>query len=145
MGCPLPEKGPQGQVRLEQAFVKGRMAELEEQKGETNVEEIWRVKEETWRDMNDAMRLLGDLDRAKHEEYLDRVAEWERRLRGFFSPWVANSIGLLPLNLLQMGSLPGNGEEITVGAIQCGTTTAPIGPRVSINPLSSKVTCRFHV
>lgn len=69
------------QVMLEQAFVKGRMAELEEQKGETNIEEIRRVKGDAWRDMDDAMGLLGDLDRAKNQECLGRVEEWERRLR----------------------------------------------------------------
>ena len=68
------------QVSLEQAFVKGRTAELEEQKGETKVLEVVRIKEEAMRDMNSAMALLEHLDGRKYEQYLERVEEWMVRL-----------------------------------------------------------------
>ena len=69
------------QVKLEQAFVKGRMAELEEQKGVTSVGEIWRVKGEALREMHDAMGMLENLNRDKYEEYLGRAEEWATRLQ----------------------------------------------------------------
>ena len=69
------------QVRLEQAFVKGRMAELEEQKEETNGWEIDWAKEEMLRDMDDAMGKLRCLDGEKYERYVRRVGEWKERLR----------------------------------------------------------------
>ena len=69
------------QVRLEQAFVKGRMAELEEQKGETRGWEIDSEKGEVLRDMDDAMEALRCLDEEKYGEYLKRVGKWKIRLR----------------------------------------------------------------
>lgn len=69
------------QVRLEQTFIKGRMAELEEEKGETSGGEIGGVKGEVWRDMDDAKEALRCLDGKMYKRYLGRVAEWEVRLR----------------------------------------------------------------
>ena len=69
------------QIRLEHAFIKGRMAELEEQKGETSGRQIDWMKGEALRDMDDAMEALRFLDGKKHGEYLRRVGEWEVRLR----------------------------------------------------------------
>ena len=69
------------QVRLEQAIVKGRMVELEEQKGETSGWEIYWVKGEVLRDMDAAKEALRCLDGEKYERYLQRVGEWKERLR----------------------------------------------------------------
>ncbi len=68
------------QVRLEQSFLKGRKAELEEQKGEASAWEIRRVKADALREMRDAMQKLGDLDGDKYAEYLKRTSKWETRL-----------------------------------------------------------------
>ena len=69
------------QVKLEQAFVKGRMAELENQKGETSGWQIDSLKGEVLRDIDDAMEALRCLDEEKYGEYLKRVGEWKVRLR----------------------------------------------------------------
>ena len=61
--------------------MKGRMAELEEQKGVRSVGELWRVKGEALREMNGAMGMLENVNRDKFEEYLGRAEEWEARLR----------------------------------------------------------------
>ena len=69
------------QVRLEQAFVKGRMAELEEQMGETSGWEIFSMKGEVLRDMDNALEALRGSGGKEYGEYLKKVGEWEVRLR----------------------------------------------------------------
>ena len=70
------------QVQLEQAFVKGRKAELEAQRGGGVVDlgEIQRVKEEARHGMKLAMQELRELDGCKYSSYLDRASRWEKRL-----------------------------------------------------------------
>ena len=68
------------QVRLEQSFLKGRKAELEDQKGEASTQEIRRVKGDALREMEEVMRELEDLDQDKYMEYLKRTSKWETRL-----------------------------------------------------------------
>lgn len=68
------------QVRLEQSFLKGRKAELEEQKGKASTRETRRVKGDALREMNEAIQKLGDLDREKYMEYVKRASSWKTRL-----------------------------------------------------------------
>ena len=68
------------QVKLEKAFIEGRMAELKEQKGKTSGGAIHKMKGKVLRDMDDAMEALRCFDEKKSGEYLKRVAEWKVRL-----------------------------------------------------------------
>ena len=71
----------EAQVRLELSFSKGRMVELEAQRGRMSAGEIEREKDGARRDMHDAIRELRTRDERKYREYSDRVSTWEERLR----------------------------------------------------------------
>lgn len=81
-----PAAGVVEHVRLEQSFVQGRKAELEERKGEagwegaTDAEEIKRVKLEASENIERAMWEFGAVNPSKSSEYQQRVASWLRRL-----------------------------------------------------------------
>lgn len=68
------------QVRLEQSFLKGRKAELEEQRHEKSTRETRRVRGDALGEMDEAMQKLGDLDQDKYTEYIKRASNWETRL-----------------------------------------------------------------
>ena len=67
------------QVRLEQCFLKGRKAELEDKRG-TEPTEIRRVKAEALQEMNSTMEELRQLDQDKSGQYERRVSRWQDRL-----------------------------------------------------------------
>ncbi|KAL6719007.1 hypothetical protein ACLMJK_003242 [Lecanora helva] len=67
------------QVKLEQAFLKGRRAEIESERG-THPDEIRRVKTEALGEMDTAMEELQRSNIQKHNEYQTRVSAWQRRL-----------------------------------------------------------------
>ena len=77
-----PRPGADAQVKLEQAFLKGRKAELEDKRG-ADGKEIQRVKEEALKDMKAAMQRLSETNLSKFKAYETRVTKWQKRLHGF--------------------------------------------------------------
>ena len=67
------------QVKLEQSFVRGRKAEIEEERG-TDAREVRRIKDTAVEDMNNAIFELQRFNPRKSREYDLRASEWRKRL-----------------------------------------------------------------
>ena len=67
------------QVKLEQSFVRGRKAEIEDERG-TDTREVRRIKNAAVTDMDMAMEELRGSNPDKSREYELRASEWRKRL-----------------------------------------------------------------